>query len=634
MTVSSAKTASSHDNEWPVLKSYDADHLGRIAMPIGGIGTGTVSLGGNGGLRDWEIMNRPAKGFLAGPGGNQAPFFAVHIRSNGMSLHTRGLMGPIDESDYEGMDGRNPANHGIPRFRLCRFGAAYPLAQVFLEDPDLPIRVCLQAFNPFVPADAESSGIPIAVLRYRVENIGDQDLDVSICGVLENFIGQDGSRTERDWRYVDLPIGANGNSNEFRRNKALCGLLLSSTGVDPADEAWGTLALTCKAHPGVTFRTSSPQGIWGEGLLDFWDDFSADGRLDQAPVDGGDRPMAALALQKSISARGSDTFSFYLTWHFPNRRAWAHSLVGNYYTERYRDAWKVAERTVPHLPLLEQKTVQFVRAFVDSDLPSDVKEAALFNLSTLRSQTCFRTADGRFYGWEGCSDRIGCCHGSCTHVWNYEQATAFLFADLARSMRRVEFEYATDSRGLMSFRIELPLVQAQNFALAAADGQMGCIVKLYRDWQLCGDLSFLLDLWPHARRALSFCWIEGGWDADLDGVMEGCQHNTMDVEYYGPNPQMQFWYLAALRAGEEMARAADDGDFARLCRALFLRGRDWTDRHLFNGEYYIHLVRPPDADQQVATGLRIGAGARDPQDPAYQLAEGCLVDQLVGQLLA
>ncbi|WP_026877610.1 hypothetical protein [Jiangella gansuensis] len=47
---------------WPVLRRYDADHSLRIALPLGGIGTATVSLGGRGDLRDWEVMNRPAKG--------------------------------------------------------------------------------------------------------------------------------------------------------------------------------------------------------------------------------------------------------------------------------------------------------------------------------------------------------------------------------------------------------------------------------------------------------------------------------------------------------------------------------------------------------------------------------------------
>ncbi|MCY4544863.1 MAG: GH116 family glycosyl hydrolase, partial [Gemmatimonadetes bacterium] len=308
--------------------------------------------------------------------------------------------------------------------------------------------------------------------------------------------------------------------------------------------------------------------------------------------------------------------------------------IGNYYTTRFEDAWDVVEQVVPELESLEADTLRFVEAFCGSDLPEVVKEAALFNLSTLRSQTCFRTPDGRFYGWEGCHDEAGCCLGSCTHVWNYEQSTAFLFGDLTQTMRDVEFAHATDENGLMSFRVWLPLARARNFNRAAADGQMGCVMKMYRDWQLSGDDEQLRALWPGVKKALSFCWIPGGWDADCDGVMEGCQHNTMDVEYFGPNPQMEFWYLGALRAAEEMARYLGDGDFARECRDLYERGRSWTDANLFNGEYYEHEIRAPERAEDVAEGLTVGMGPKDLGDPDYQLGSGCLVDQLVGQYMA
>jgi hypothetical protein len=116
--------------------------------------------------------------------------------------------------------------------------------------------------------------------------------------------------------------------------------------------------------------------------------------------------------------------------------------------------------------------------------------------------------------------------------------------------------------------------------------------------------------------------------------MEGCQHNTMDVEYYGPNAQMEIWYLGALAAAERMAKNEGDTVFAATCRSLFSNGSRWTDEHLFNGRYYIQLIQPPLDSSRVAPSLIVGMGATDLKNPDYQLGKACLVDQLVGQYLA
>lgn len=623
---------------WPVLKRYDQQHLARIALPLGGIGTGTVSLGGRGDLRDWEIMNRPAKGFVP-MRGSFGQFFAVFTRTPDGKNLAKAAEGPIDLSAYENSHGSTTPNHGLPRFRNCSFAAAYPLGQVMLSDPDMPIDVRLEAFNPLAPADPDTSGTPVAILRYVLANKTDQPLVASVCGTLPNFVGIDGSGQTKDWKGDLVATGGRGNRNQYREGENVRGIFMDSEGVAERAEQWGTIALATTAGSGITHRISWIASGWGRSPLDFWDDFSADGRLDEREPTGEDTPMASLAVEVDVPARGTATVTFLIAWHFPNRVTWTpkgndEDRIGNYYTTQYADAWDVAEKVASRLDRLEADTVRFVKTFCDSDLPEVVKEAALFNVSSLRSQTCFRTRDGRFYGFEGCSNRGGCCHGSCTHVWNYEHATAFLFGSLARSMREVEFAHATDETGLMSFRVNLPLDRAQQFGKAAADGQMGCIMKLYRDWQLSGDDRMLESLWPHAKRALEFCWIEGGWDADKDGVMDGCQHNTMDVEYYGPNPQMGIWYLGALRAAEEMARHQGDETFAATCRRLFENGSRWIDENLFNGEYYEHHIRPPKDRSAIAPALLVGMGAADPTKPDYQLGSGCLVDQLVGQYTA
>lgn len=615
-------------SNWPILKHYDQNHLARIAMPIGGIGTGTVSLGGRGDLRDWEIMNRPAKGYTPGNDGRRgvSPFFALYTKPVGGKAITRILEGPVELSEYQGSSGSIAINHGLPRFKNCTFSAAYPLAQVNLSDPDVPVTVCLEAFNPLIPGNADDSGIPIAVLRYTLTNRTPKRVTASICGSLPNFIGNDG-----------VEELAKSNRNRFRKTKSLQGIFMDSKGVDPTAISSGTVALTTLSKTGITYRTAWRNAGWGTPMLDFWDDFSADGQIENRRLEGEDMPRASLAVRLNIPPNTSKTITFLLTWHFPNRQTWSpgrDTVIGNYYTTLYRDAWDVALKTTPRLKTLEKQTVQFVQSFSESNLPNVVKESALFNLSTLRTQTCFRTPDGRLFGWEGYNDHGGCCMGSCTHVWNYEQSIAFLFGDLARTMRDTEFNHATDSEGMMNFRVHLPLNRAQDFGKAAADGQMGCIMKAYRDWQLSGDDDFLKSIWSNVKKALEFCWIKGGWDGDRDGIMEGCQHNTMDVEYYGPNPQMGIWYLGALRAGEEMAAYIGDDDFAQTCHELYRNGSTCIDEQFFNGEYYEHRIEPPKRASDVAESLRLNMGAQELTNPDYQLGNGCLVDQLVGQFFA
>ena len=611
--------------DWPVLTSYDQDHLARIALPLGGIGTGTVALGGRGDLRDWEVVNRPAKGFKP-----KHAFFALWAKPKGGEAVTRCIEGAL-QPPYEGSHGSTEANHGLPRFRQCSFLAAYPFGQVLLSDPDVPLDVRIEGFNPLIPADVERSSIPVAVLRFVLVNRSAKAVAASVCGSLENFIGSDGARGK-----------PSGNVNRFPASGGIQGIAMSSKGVDKASEQWGTIALATTAKRGVTHRTAWADVSWGDTLLDFWDDFSDDGKLKNRKAGGVDSPTGSVAVSLTVPARSEKAVTFLLTWHFPNRQTWTPveaerccgnpNTIGNHYTTQYKDAWDAAKRTAASLKRLEADTVSFVRSFCSSDLPDAVKEAALCNLSTLRSQTVFRTPDGRFFGWEGTSDQGGCCHGSCTHVWNYEHATGFVFGDIGKSMRDTEFARRTTARGLMSFRCHLPIERATEQGKAAADGQMGCLMRLYREWQLSGDDAFLRRLWPQARKALEFCWVPGGWDADQDGVMEGCQHNTMDVEYYGPNPQMGAWYLGALRACEEMARYLGETGFARQCRELFEWGSAWLDANLFNGAYYEHDILPPLKPDRIADGLRLGRG--DLEQPDFQLGAGCLVDQLVGQFTA
>jgi uncharacterized protein (DUF608 family) len=372
----------------------------------------------------------------------------------------------------------------------------------------------------------------------------------------------------------------------------------------------------------------------------FWDDFTADGEL--GPEAAERKATGSICLQREIAPGAEAEYTFLLSWHFPNRTpsssGWTapkgqeNAIIGNYYCTQFADAWAAAEQLARKLPELEKRTMTFVAAMRASTLPGSLRDAATANLSTLVTQTSFRTTDGEFHGFEGCNDHRGCCFGNCTHVWNYETSTQFLFPSLAHSLRNAAFGYSEDEQGGMRFRQMLP-DGMDRFGYAAADGQMGQIIKTYLDWKLSGDTEWLRGHWPKIQRALSFAWIPGGWDPNRDGVMEGVQHNTYDVEFYGPNPLCGVYYLGALRAAEEMARTLGDTAAVADYRGIFEKGRAWIDANLFNGEYYVQKIRSIPKNQIAPTTVG-GMGADHPEAPEFQLGDGCLADQLIGQYLA
>jgi uncharacterized protein (DUF608 family) len=57
----------------------------------------------------------------------------------------------------------------MPRLASSTFAGEFPFATIDFHDPDLPVRLSLEAFPLFMPI-VDDSGLPIAVLRYRVSN--------------------------------------------------------------------------------------------------------------------------------------------------------------------------------------------------------------------------------------------------------------------------------------------------------------------------------------------------------------------------------------------------------------------------------------------------------------------------------
>ncbi|MDD2628545.1 MAG: GH116 family glycosyl hydrolase [Limnochordia bacterium] len=628
--------------------------LSQIAFPLGGIGTGTISIGGRGELKDWEIFDHPDKG-------NVPPFafFALWAQAKGQApvakLLERRLLPP-----YTRAHGLPQAQlSGVSRFDEVKFAGQYPIANLEFIDGKMPVEVALTAFNPLIPHNVDDSSLPVAIFMWKIKNPHTAPVDISLAVSLSNFI----PAHQRDGGY-----DCRGSINEYRRTNCAQGLFFSNPQGAADDPRNGSLALATTWQD-ISATTRWYRGGWWDACHLFWDDFSTDGRINErldaekSPRHQGD--ISSMVLHASLEPKEEVTLPILLSWHFPNMRNplhfaipgdEKHSKLKKYVAKQFTDAWDAAIYTVKHFERLREATSAWNDAIWNSTLPNYILDAITSQISTLRTQTCFRLEDGSFYGWEGCSDREGCCHGNCTHVWNYEQALAFLFPELERDMRRTEFLYNTCSRGHMGFRTRIPRGAEIWEFKPCADGQMGAIIQAYRDWQLSGDDSFLKELWPKIKLALEYAWnitpdnarpFDSVWDPNKDGVMEGQQHNTYDIEFYGPNTMTTAMYLGALRACEEMARYLGEEDRAQEYRSIFEKGRKRVDEELWNGEYYrqkVEVLEGLTVPEHLQTPLVTcacksapdGVGASLNQDlmPKYQYGDGCLSDQLLGQLCA
>ena len=312
-----------------------------------------------------------------------------------------------------------------------------------------------------------------------------------------------------------------------------------------------------------------------------------------APYPAAKRKLTGILAPMTTLEPGSrKTTSYVLTWYFPNHPR------GHYYADLFEDAPAVADYVIDNFSRLTGNTVRWRDTYYDSTLPVWVLDRLHAPVSTLATETCEWWKDGRFWAWEG----VLCCHGTCAHVWNYEHAMARLFPELERNVReKQDLGMSFRDDGMVGFRGDK--------VRYAADGQAGTILKCYREHQMSADSEFLKRNWPRIKKALEFLIKQDGND---DGLIENAQHNTFDIDFHGPNTFVGSLYLAALRAGEEMAREMGDAEFAVRTRKIFESGKRLSSERLFNGEYFIQLV---DLEKH----------------PGSQYADGCLADQLFGQ---
>ncbi len=600
-------------------KAYQGKELETIGMPCGGICAGQLYVRGDGTLARWWIANNAYKTSVPRPD---------HVISTPLGEHQSGYRTYRPASHIDQgfairvkLDGAGSVVRTLDRedFNDIRFFGEYPIATIEYRnraESAWPVDVQLEVFSPFIPLNGRDSAHPATVLRFTVKSTASEAMEVSVAGWLQNAVCL-------DWE---------DRSGADSRNLAVRHAGLTSVQMDLTDRSpersplprdhpqFGNMALS------VLESQASVTANWGSKTA-FMADLSEDGKLDMRPgaqLPLGEKLCGAIASSFRLQAGEERDVTFLLTWHFPNRRQDNRFVppgspggkgrrVGNMYANWYGSSLAVAGYLAENFERLDRHTHLFLDTYFDTTLPYWFAQRIAMQVSTLATETCQWWSNGRFWGFEG----VGCCPGTCNHVWHYEQAMARLFPELQRSVLAMQTfdpqEGFVAESGMIRFRGKgwkyRELWRGGDGPEWAADGQAANVLMALREHQLSVDDSFLRDHWPQIRAALEFLIKQ---DVNADGLIEGPQPSTYDGFLFSANTMVGFLYLAALRAGQVMARVVGEKTFAGECHRLYESGRQLTVERLFNGEYFIQEV---DLEKH----------------PEGQYADGCLSDQLIGQ---
>ncbi|WP_129780130.1 GH116 family glycosyl hydrolase [Peristeroidobacter soli] len=622
---------------------YTGRHLEQIAFPLGGMGAGMICVEGSGALSKFSLRHQPE---LCA---EHRAFAAISMRDTGVA---RVLEGPVAEwkrrPRHPGKLGLAPNMFlGLPRFRAASFEARFPFAKVRLLDESFPLQAELTAWSPFAPGDADNACLPVAAMEYSFVNPGRSTVEAEFWFSAGNFMACP-DPTDKQSLAADFIRASPG------------GFVLGERGSEhrASDEGYFAAWLESTEQAGVQ--------TWFKGesraqIQMLWRDITTGVRQARVPDGADSYPGVSLFAPLRLAPGETRTLRLHLAWYVPRSNLFEPSFFFRqgrfdsvessdahyqpWYSTRFASLETLQEYWTGHYAALRQASQRFSDTLFDSTLPDEVMEAVAANLSILKSPTVLRQADGRLWGWEGCFDEVGSWYGSANHVWNFAQSLAHLFPDLERTLRETELGENLGADGFQAIRAALPTRRigdsredAWGFP-AAADGQFGTIIKVYRDWRISGDAAWLRRLWPKIELSLDYAI--NAWDPRRRGVIEEPHFNTYDVEFWGPDGLCTGAYAGALKAAILMGEAlGEDVDgYTRLYGAAVRSLEDF----LFNGEYFFQRVEwrrlraefPPH-DGPLANLLR-----RHPEQlrvaqeegPPYQVGEGCLSDAMLGAWL-
>ncbi len=610
--------------------TYTGDKLKHIAFPLGGIGAGMFCLQGSGMLGNFSIRNSPDVHL------EPNIFSAIFVRQDNSNI-ARVIEGQVPYHKIfggsgVGLSGRGNGlhgkNYGLPRFQKNNFTARFPFATINFYDDAIPLDVSVTGWSPFLPLDADNSSMPVSALEYKFVNSTDENIEAVYSFNALNFLTV-------DKRNVTTPTINDAGVYRYHN-----GFVLHQPGKENNlnVKTWFCAAVNEDAD----INTDWYDGGWFDKLTMVWKDIES-GIISNSHQKYNKSPGGSINVPFTLKPGEEKTIQLKFAWYSPKsnlRRGYEEEcgtgcdceakLEGYkpWYSEKFNNIDEVMSYFTDNFDMLRTKSLDFKNTFYKSSLPNEILEAVSANLSIIKSPTILRQTDGRLWCWEGCCDSEGCCNGSCTHVWNYAQALCHLFPELERTLRQTEFNESQNDKGHQAFRSSLPIREAGHAFYAASDGQLGGIMKIYREWRIKGDTEWMAGFWDKVESSLKYCI--NTWDKKREGVLKEPHHNTYDIEFWGADGMCSSFYLGALKAaclmGKELYKDVSEYD------SLYMKGKTYIENELFNGEYFYQKTEwnKLDTAMDVSRENEQCRKLLEKEGPKYQYGTGCISDGVLG----
>ena len=426
------------------IQSYKADKADKEILPLGGIATGYIGISQNASLQNFRFSS------AASDTDSTFALLCVKAKRNDGTKSSAVLCGP---DKYGSVLSSPGVNTGY--FESCEFSNRFPFYDFDFLSSDIPAKIHMTAFNPFVPPGFADSGIPAAFFEVEIFNTSEIDTEFSIALCCGGFFGSEGCYSDC---CVDLEntfvVMAPENSKESCHN-------------------------VCIASDSEDFSVFTNYSDSNDSAVkEFFTEFEKNDLLTfKERPKNSDKNVCSSALCAHFSLKGgaSKKIRFCLSWYF------AYNELGrfekNYYSQYFESSSECAAYCFKHWNRMKSESEKFSDSLSLSTVPQCVIDAVRQNIAALKAIPLFRSCDGALY----------------------TDVPIISLSDLYLNLYALSYLYPE-----LDFSMLKSVLQSVKQDYSDTRKRLITVISAYRNFSLNGDVERLIEYWFYISKCIDY----------------------------------------------------------------------------------------------------------------------------------